>query len=231
MQIASIFSVGLIALGPLINPVPTSEIAVKKLRGATMHISVGTGFLMEGAKGTYLMTNWHVCLAGAWQGKIQGNYEDGELLRGKIVKFSPRFDLCVAKVGRAKAPFKKPLKLSKSLKPGQAVYTRGYPFMILSETSGHVIGEMQWDYTFPIEEIGQCYKGSKKEYNTLGALTGCTFTFDDNVTDMYARPGSSGSPVVDANGDLVGVMSSWDSGADAGGMVKLEHITEFMKGL
>ncbi len=202
--------------------------AMIKLRQSTVHIAIGSGFIVEGPSGAhYLATNGHVCNAGSWLGVMRANYEGGQLVEGKITKTSMAADLCVTKVSKSLSA----LKVAKTLEPNQQVYTRGYPYGVLSETSGEYIGIQSWDYTYPIDEVGECFKGSRRVLNGQGRVAGCAVKYTDNVTNMYSRPGSSGSPVVDASGDLVGVMSSWIGEQDAGGMVTLQAIKEFMRGL
>lgn len=200
-----------------------------KLKEATAHLMNGSGFVIKAPSGkTYLTTNGHVCLQGSWQGNLEGSLESGRVLRGKIVKRSMVADLCAAYLGERDLA---PLSLAPDLKPRQQVYTRGYPFGVLSQSAGQYVGIMKWSYMFPIEQIGECTKPFKKEYGGTETVVGCVLNYTDNLTNLYARPGSSGSPVVNEQGDLVGVMSSWDSGRDAGGMVRLEDVKEFFKGL
>lgn len=207
------------------EPVP---IAIQKLRISTVRLSNGSGSIVEGASGNhYLLTNFHVCTSSSYGGKVHANYPDGSLIGGKIFKESAPADLCAVKVTRAFPA----LKLSKQLYPTTQLYTRGYPFGVLSETAGFMKSRMTWSYTYPLENLGTCPKGSKGELNVLGHLGGCTVSYTDNLTNMYSRPGSSGSPVVDSSGDIVGVMSSWFPDQDAGGMVTLETLSEFLNTL
>lgn len=204
------------------------EAVPSNLKDTTVHISDGSGFTYKGRKGDeYLITNWHVCNAANWHGVMTGNFESGEILRGPIIKADGLADLCASKI----KPGHKTLKMAKTLVHGQSIFTRGYPYHILSESSGKYIGVEKWVFTYPIEEVGVCFSGSYPAFNGNGVVVGCTAPYVDNLTTLYSRPGSSGSPVVDSNGDLVGVMSSWMSDRDAGGMVKFEVVKEFLEGL
>lgn len=210
------------------SPAEGSEPYNLKLKDNTARMSNGSGFIFKGPSGKqYLVTNYHVCLGGSWHNVATGSLESGEVVRGGIVKRDIKPDLCAALIERRKAP----LELAKELKPDTRVYTRGYPYGVLSQSKGKYIGITKWSYMFPIEQIGECPSEAQKDFSGDGILAGCETEYTDNVTDLYARPGSSGSPVVNFDGDLVGVMSSWDSGKDAGGMVRLEDIKEFFKGL
>jgi S1-C subfamily serine protease len=202
--------------------------AMEKLRASTVHIAIGTGFILEAPSGKrYLISNEHVCMHGNWKGYLEANYEGGRLVVGKMVKRNLVYDLCASSVTGDYAG----LKVSPSIRRNEQVYTRGYPYGVLSETTGRFVGETTWTSDFAIEDIGECPAGTRRHRDGHGNIDACLVTFHSNVTDMYARPGSSGSPVVNSQGELVGVMSSWDSDRDAGGMVRLEDIKEFMKGL
>lgn len=199
-----------------------------KLKATTLHIAVGSGSIVEGPSGQkYLLTNQHVCNVGSWLGFMRGNYEDGGLIQGKITRGSWKVDLCATRVPKETLG----LKIAERLSHKEQLYTRGYPYGVLSQTTGQYLGKSEWDYTYGISEVGECPPVSHPLRDGLGHIYGCRVHYVDNVTNMYSRPGSSGSPVVNISGDLVGVMSSWDAETDTGGMVPLEEIQEFMKGL
>lgn len=222
------FTYGLAILWGLALTLVSHAGEVGNLKQATLHIENGSGFLLKTAKATYAVTNYHVCLHGSWHSVLTGSLESGEVIRGKITKRSPNPDLCVAKVeSRSVAP----LELAPALKPLERVYTRGYPRGVLSQSEGKYLGPVEWTYDFGIDEIGVCPSEADKLYDGSGVLSGCRLHYADAVTTLYSRPGSSGSPVVNSSGQVVGVMSSWDSGRDAGGMVRLQDLQEFFKGL
>lgn len=200
-----------------------------RLRATTVHIAVGSGFVLEApSKRKYLVTNWHVCNVGSWQGTMRGNFEDGRLIQGHITKNDPTVDLCASKVHRDLVGLKlSPLPLQRK----EQVFTRGYPYGVLSQHAGVFTGANFWNYFFPIEEVGKCFKGSTEERDGSDRVVGCRARYHSNLTNLYSRPGSSGSPVVNTAGDLVGVMSSWDSDSDSGGMVRYEDVKEFIKDL
>ena len=218
-----------IAVTLLTYPAEASADAHSKLKAANAKLMNGSGFIFKSSSGkTYLVTNYHVCLASSWHDTLAGSLESGEVVRGPIVKREIQPDLCAAKVSNWDLA---PLVQAKDLKKLEPVYTRGYPYSTLSESAGHFIGIVRWQHTFDISDIGECPKGTTKERSGEGLVIGCSIDYVDNVTDLYARPGASGSAVVNGDGDLVGVISSWDSGRDAGGMVPLQDIQEFFKGL
>lgn len=217
-----------LALILLLIPSLSQADAVSKLRETTVHIAIGSGSIVEGPSGrVYMLSNWHVCNSGSWAGKMRANFEGGELVEGKIVKKDAISDLCATRILKKRPA----LRVATTLVPRQQLYTRGYPYGVLSETTGQYTGKNTWTYTYPIDVVGECPPGSRKLRDGMGHIVGCNIDYLDNLTNMYSRPGSSGSPVVDINGDLVGVISSWDEKHDAGGMVPIEALQEFMKDL
>lgn len=189
----------------------------------------GSGSIVQGKSGKrYLLTNNHVCNCGGEEGYVYGSFEGGELVKGKIAKRSWAYDLCAARVEDSRPA----LKLGSQLLPFTEVNTRGYPMRRLVESHGLVGGEVQWGYQVPIEEVGECPQGSEREYALNGNLAACILPFTSTVTSLYGRPGSSGSPVVNDDGDLVGVLSSYMPGSDySAGIVRFQDVKRFLEAL
>lgn len=199
------------------------------LRSTAVRIENGSGSVVEGASGRrYILSNYHVCLGAAWKGTLTAFHPTGETITGRIVKRAPAVDLCAARLkGHMPA-----LKLGRQAAPMQEVWTRGYPAGILSETHGRLATGTTWRFFFPIEEVGECPDEYRKEYGYDGRLSGCVATFSSTLSSLYSRPGSSGSPVVDRDGDLVGVISSFDPrGNFNAGLVPFDDLKSFMEGL
>jgi S1-C subfamily serine protease len=222
------FTLG-VGIGSLIRDAFADPSPIETLRSTAVRISNGSGSIVEGSSGRhYLLTNYHVCMGAAWKGTLTAFFPDGETVTGRITKRSPAIDLCAARLfSRGPA-----LKIGRQLAPMQDIWTRGYPNGILSETHGHVGQEHSWTTFFPIDMIGECPPEYKKEYSYEGPLAGCRVTFTSTLSTLYSRPGSSGSAVVDENGGLVGVVSSFDpNGAYNAGMVSFDDVKAFMEAL
>lgn len=184
---------------------PKASVPESNLRSSTVRLMNGTGGIVLGKSGqAYLLTNFHVCIDAKIDGEIVGSYEDGITVRGPVVEEDVRGDLCLAKVRATKGA----LTLGYAPKMGQHLTTRGYPYGILGEYEGVVMGYTEFDYTYPIEHLGECPKYTHKRYGHNGRVMGCDVTNQNTVTTVYSAPGSSGSPVVDDTGALVGVVES-----------------------
>lgn len=206
-----------------------ATIALDKLRASTVHIDMGSGSIVQGKSGRkYLLTNWHVCLPSEFEGKVQAAFESGVSVRGDIVKMNAQADLCAINIDDQSLPA---LKLAPK-PPSGAIHSRGYPNGVLSESSGVIkTPAIKYGYDFPIEDLGKCPLGFEEMYSPRSKrLRGCHATFENALTTLYGRPGSSGSPVVDDNGDIVGVIESQMQGQGAG-MVPYRFLRAFLESL
>lgn len=228
--------VAIILLGALFVTVGVNaetDVALAKLRQTSVRVDgtacLGSGSVVQGKSGKrYILTNAHVCNCARWKGEIFATFEDGKLLTGKIAKSDWGSDLCAARIyGERPA-----LKVGPTLAPLEEITTRGYPGGRLTESHGRVHGEVDWEFMMDIEMIGECPNVSKKAYGMNDKLNGCLFHYRSVITDLYARPGASGSPVVNDKGELVGVISSWLADNDyEGGMVPFSRVKEFLGSL
>lgn len=210
------------------------EVQAKQLLRATAvlvsgYSCTGSGGIVRAPNGKqYLVTNAHVCNCAAFKGKLFSTAEGGELITGRIVKRNWALDLCAAEIPD-RAYF---LELARTRQFLTRLYTRGYPEGRLTESSGVEMGSVAWVSNFEIAEVGECPPESKVVRGYDGNLKACQIKFITAQTSLYSRPGSSGSPVVDGDGHLVGVISSVDPDAVFdGGMVRYVDVKKFMDGL
>lgn len=209
---------------------PSYGSPIEILRANSVHVDAGSGAIIKAPSGRkYLITNSHVCAVSRFKGKVKGSFEGGEIVHGKVVKDSVSADLCAIEVNQKYAG----IEVAEALYPKDEVCTRGYPQGVLTESCGVVGGVSTWEYMFPIELLGECPADTKKQYSKfVGRLVGCVKKYTSILSTLYARPGSSGSPVVNLQGKLVGVISDWNPANDAeAGMVPLRLVREFMKDL
>ncbi|MGE0268782.1 MAG: S1C family serine protease [Candidatus Omnitrophota bacterium] len=152
----------------------------------------GSGFVWD--KDGHIVTNFHVLYRAD---KIDVTLSDQKTYNAKIVGYSPDHDLAVLKVDAPKDILKAiPLGESKHLKVGQKVLSIGNPFGL--------------DYSLTTGVVSALGR-------SIQAMTG-TRIYDAIQTDAAINPGSSGGPLLDSGGQLIGVTTAIysPSGASAG---------------
>ena len=141
----------------------------------------GSGFLY--APG-YVMTNAHV-VAGVDRPTVEvGDGDDTEGVAGKVVLYDPQEDIAVIEVDSGDA---EPVSLALTGKPRDAVAVLGYP----------------QDGPFDVEpgRIRAEQRLRSPDIYGNGSVIRNVYSLRGLI-----RPGNSGGPIVDSNGDVVGVV-------------------------
>lgn len=216
-------------VGGLVVLAFSSKLSQADLRASTVKLNGGTGAVVYGKSGKkYILTNWHICVLSNYHvTELEAKFEDGQKVSGHIVYTSLDSDLCAALLrDSADLPA---LSLARSVKNVE-VASRGYPAGVLTESHGILKGKVAWSYEVYPDVVGPCPKASTITYDLRGNVKSCTVRWVSTLTNLYSKPGSSGSPVVDDSGFLVGVISSEGGGEGvfAGGMVPFEDVKAFM---
>ncbi len=194
----------------------------------------GTGFSIRGPSGKkYIMTNAHVC--DAFKGSDTANIKlnSGETLQRKILQLSPLTDLCLIEGVDSLGT----LELGKSIYIGETIMIVGHPLLMpLAVTEGDIIDTR-------IQEIGlgiigidvqesECHQPKNKivnqEFGFFGVLPVCMEEIMSYQTTAVSLPGSSGSPVVNTLGQVIGVNFAGDGMVHWGLSVPLQDIKTFL---
>lgn len=145
----------------------------------------GTGFLLSD-KG-YIATNFHV-VDGAEKITVRGiNGEYGSSFEASIVVLDYANDLAILKINSTLINFPTPpysIQNSKAVKKGEEVYALGYPIKDLMGNELKV--------TKGIINAKSGYKGSISQFQFSAAV----------------QPGNSGGPLINSEGNIIGVVSS-----------------------
>jgi putative serine protease PepD len=138
----------------------------------------GTGFIID--KGGYILTNNHV-VADAQ--KITVTMVDGRKIPASLIGRDPISDLAVIKIPQASINVIAPLGDSDDIRVGQKAIAIGNPFGL-----GHTLT------TGIVSAINRSIKTD--EYTTIDNLI---------QTDAAINPGNSGGPLLNSNGEVVGI--------------------------
>ena len=185
---------------PSTEPGTIAEIAAR-VQPAVVQLNVsndqgegtGTGFIIS--QDGYIITNNHVAGGG---GPIDVVFKDGTKVPGTLVGANSDYDIAVVKVDKTGLPTV-PLGSSAGLNVGDAVIAVGSPLGLQGTVTTGIISALDR----PV---------------TAGEAGGDTSFIDAIQTDAAINPGNSGGPLLNGNGEVIGVNSAIASmGASAGG--------------
>ncbi|MFQ5789671.1 MAG: S1C family serine protease [Acidobacteriota bacterium] len=142
----------------------------------------GSGFVFDG--GGHIVTNFHV-VEGA--DELQVTFSDGDMKAATVVGTDPSNDLAVIKVDSGARRLRAiPLGDSEGLRVGRFVVAIGNPF-----------GLEQTLTTGVISSLGRVIRSPDGRF--IGEII---------QTDAAINPGNSGGPLLDLNGNVIGVNSA-----------------------
>ena len=142
--------------------------------------SLGSGFVFDPAG--FVLTNYHVVARGS---RIQVSFEDGSDYLAKVVGTDPGGDLAVLHIESDKKFPAAPLGSSSDLMLGEPTIAIGNPFGLNQSVSVGVVSALHR----PVHAEGRSY-------------------YDFIQTDASINPGNSGGPLLNADGNVIGVCSA-----------------------
>lgn len=183
--------------------------------------SGGTGSIyMSNKNGSVILTNKHVCRLIEQGGYVEQNDKDYEITAYK--KFADH-DLCTIYVEHN---FKINLKISKQLaKASDTIYVSGHPHLLPHiVTKGHLSDNMD------IRLIVGVKDGCSTNPFLCALLGGDPVIqkFDSQVVSNLIQPGSSGSAVFNAGGEIIGVVFAGSGDLSFGFIVPQKYLLYFM---
>jgi S1-C subfamily serine protease len=170
----------------------TSVVSDSPFFGAQEQQAQGSGLVID--KDGHVVTNYHV-VQGA--NKVQVSFSDSELMDATVIGTDPSTDIAVLKIKGAWARSLTPLTLgsSSAVQVGDAVVAIGNPFGLERTVTAGIVSALQ---------------------RRIKAPNG--FQIDEVIqTDAAINHGNSGGPLLNANGDVIGVNAQIES--DSGGNV------------
>ncbi|HVD65761.1 MAG TPA: trypsin-like peptidase domain-containing protein [Gaiellaceae bacterium] len=170
----------------------TSVVSDNPFLGPQEQQAQGSGFVID--KDGHVVTNYHV-VQGAK--KVQVSFSDSEQINATVVGTDPSTDIAVLKIQGTWSRSLTPLMLGSSgaVQVGDAVVAIGNPFGLERTVTAGIVSALQRQITAPngfqIDEVIQ--------------------------TDAAINHGNSGGPLLNANGDVIGVNAQIES--ESGGNV------------
>ncbi|MFZ1410368.1 MAG: trypsin-like peptidase domain-containing protein, partial [Micropruina sp.] len=155
---------------------------------------VGTGVILDAAG--HILTNDHV-VSGASGASIIATFDDGSTSAATVVGTSPSNDLAVIKVSSARSLVAATFAASSSVTSGQSVVAVGAPLGLSETVTSGIVSAL----ARPVRS------GSNGDA-----------VYQAVQTDAAINPGNSGGPVVNLNGEVIGINSAGAtiSGSEAG---------------
>ncbi|OIQ80588.1 putative serine protease HtrA [mine drainage metagenome] len=167
--------------------------------------STGSGSIIRSqANLSYILTNNHVIAEALTGGTITVEFEDGSTIPGTVVGHDNAYDLAVVKVLKGNLPTVT-LGDSSSIAIGDSVVAVGSPLGLSGTVTSGIISALNRPVT------------------TTGG-SGIEAYIDALQTDAAVNPGNSGGPLVDSQGQVIGVNSAiatLSSGASQSGSIGL----------
>lgn len=180
----------------------------------------------------YILTAAH-CRALEKDGSILAQDDSGRQLPRRILAVDSKSDLMILEG----MPGQDGLDIAKHSSAQQHVrtFTHGRRFPTY-KTEGTLISDAPIEFVVGMadtpESEAACLAGGPNRVETFNSFFGevkvCVFSAQETATTAKIVPGSSGGPVVDDHGDLVGVVSAGDGDGAFGYLVRLSDIQEFV---
>lgn len=140
----------------------------------------GSGIILR--EDGYILTNGHVVEDAI---KIEVRLRDGRILKGEMKGIDPQSDLAVIKVDARGLPAAK-LADSDTTRVGEFAIAIGAPFSL--------------DYSFTFGHVS-----AKSRSNIVPGFEGASMDQDFIQTDANINPGNSGGPLVNIDGEVIGI--------------------------
>lgn len=222
--LASVSALSYMYLQPA-DPLMVGEINVVKLTMLdAIGQSGGTGAHIIHPNGhKYILTNAHVCNN---QRALDAEDFEGRHKTVMVIEQSKEFDLCLVEPISEEIPG---IPLARKIHRREKVAVAGHPFLApLTIRIGEILGDTTIQVLYGHIKQEDC-TGFRRQWisNFFGA--GCVVAHESMITDVEGFPGNSGSPLIDEDGKLVGVIFAGDNRSNKLFAVPLKNVKKFLE--
>lgn len=237
LQISALASI--LAFGMLITPFAHSTYLLSKVGKNTvfirspegaLHRGSATGFEVIAPSGKiYTLTNAHVCgLQKDGFVLVQEKLHSGRSIPRRVLEVYAENDLCLVEGLEGYSG----LSLANSADIGDLNYAIGYPLgEEMNLSNGYLKGIANvgiYMQEIPLDQCTGPYLKKEKVYTFFGPIEICTQVRKAMQTNIPIYPGNSGSPMVNAFGNVTGVVFASNSETKWGSSVPLEDVITFL---
>lgn len=182
----------------------------------------GTGWVARSNGKKVIVTNDHVC-GVSFGGFVRVEQDDGQPSIKRVIKRNFERDLCLVEGVDAPA-----LTISrKAARIDDDVKVLGHPGLRpTAPASGTYTGNGIVPIGFSPDAAGNCPASSQKERSFFGDY--CVLYMELGYTTVPTMPGNSGSPITNADGEVIGVINSADSTGNQGMFIPLSYLKEML---
>ncbi|GAA3829937.1 hypothetical protein KACC15558_07150 [Brevibacterium ammoniilyticum] len=159
-------------------------------------VALGSGSLYDD-QGRVITNNHVVAPSDTPGGELTVTMKNGSTMRAEIVGRDPSTDIAIIKLDQVPQGVKPlPVGDSKALSVGDPVMALGNPLGLADSVTTGIVSAL--DRPVTTENIGENATAQQKELTITNAIQ----------TDAAINPGNSGGPLVDGNGNFIGVNSA-----------------------
>ncbi|WP_395294846.1 S1C family serine protease [Kitasatospora hibisci] len=192
------------------------QITVKTATGT----ATGTGVVLDGDG--RILTNYHVVAGAAEGGQTTVTFEDGSTARATVTGTDKGLDVAVITASGARNLTPATLGDSSTVSVGDPVVAIGNPEGLTGTVTSGIISAENRDVTVQVDEGSTSGNGGFGFPNLPGLRgstpqsSGETTTYKAFQTDAALNPGNSGGPLINANGQVIGINSAMYSPSGVG---------------